>query len=186
MPATPKPFSISFAELEDIPALIAADKAASTLFAPTGLLDEAALEDHVPADIFEHHIPLGNVVAARLEDGSVVGFALARPLGSGMYLDQVSVAPDHGKQGIGRALVLRVITETERRRLPHLSLSTFRDLPWNAPFYASLGFKELARDKMEPYMLEIEEAQQAVMDVTKRCFMRRKGRRPMFWTRHSG
>jgi predicted N-acetyltransferase YhbS len=100
-----------------------------------------------------------------------------------MYLDQVSVAPDHGKQGIGRALVLRVITETERRRLPHLSLSTFRDLPWNAPFYASLGFKELARDKMEPYMLEIEEAQQAVMDVTKRCFMRRKVRRPLFKSR---
>lgn len=180
MPALPKPYSISLAEMENIPALIAADKAASSLFAPTGLLDEAALNDHVPAEIFEREIPLGNVFAARHQDNSVIGFALARPLGTGMYLDQVSVDPDHGMKGIGRALVLKVITETEQRRLPHVSLSTFRDLPWNAPFYASMGFKELSREKMEPYMLEIEDAQRTVMDVTKRCFMRRKVRRPLF------
>ena len=57
-----------------------------------------------------------------------------------------------------------------------MTLSTFRDLPWNAPFYRTLGFRELPRKQMTDWMLEIETRQAAVMDVTKRCFMRRKAR----------
>jgi len=180
MPALPDNYAISLATAADIPALIAADKAASELFVPTGLLDAAALDDHVPANVFETEIPLKNVIAVRRSNKEAVGFALFRPLGDGLYLDQVSVSPEHGQKGLGRALVLKVITEAEKRRLPHVSLSTFRDLPWNGPFYASMGFKELTRDKLEPFMLEIEDAQRSVMDVTKRCFMRRKVRRSLF------
>jgi hypothetical protein len=51
-------------------------------------------------------------------------------------------------------------------------LSTFRTGAWNAPFYHKLGFGELARDDLEPWMLEIEAGQQAFLDVTQRCFMR--------------
>ena len=29
------------------------------------------------------------------------------------------------------------------RRLPAVTLTTFRSIPWNAPFYASMGFVEL-------------------------------------------
>ena len=79
-----------------------------------------------------------------------------------------------------RALLIRVLTEAERRKLPHVSLSTFRDVPWNGPFYASMGFKEIPHEKFEPYMREIEDAQRPFMDVTKRCFMRRKVRRALF------
>ncbi|MFN3211800.1 MAG: GNAT family N-acetyltransferase [Henriciella sp.] len=176
----PEGYSITAAELDDIPALIAVDKAASSLFAETGLLGEDALADHVPAEVFEKEIPLFNVFVARNEHGWAVGFALIRLRGNGLYLDQVSVHPDHGKKGIGRALVIRVLTETELRKLPHVSLSTFRDVAWNGPFYASMGFKEIPYDKLEPYMLEIEDAQRPFMDVTKRCFMRRKVRRALF------
>ena len=176
----PEGYSIGAAELDDIPALISVDKAASSLFASTGLLDEDALADHVPAEVFEREIPLFNVFSVRNQHGWAVGFALVRLRGNGLYLDQVSVHPDHGQKGIGRALVLRVLTEAESRKLPHVSLSTFRDVPWNGPFYASIGFKEIPAEKLEPYMLEIEAAQKPFMDVTKRCFMRRKVRRGLF------
>ncbi len=176
----PEGYSITTAELDDIPALISVDKAASALFAPTGLLEPEALDDHVPADVFETEIPSGNVFAARNQHGWAIGFALVRLRGSGLYLDQVSVHPDHGQMGIGRALVIRVLTEAEARKLPHVSLSTFRDLPWNGPFYASMGFKEIAADRLEPYMKDIEEAQRPFMDVSERCFMRRKVRRNLF------
>ena len=176
----PDGYTIGLAKLEEIPALISLDKAASTLFEPTGLLAPEALNDHVPADILEHEIPEQNVFVARNQHGWAVGFILIRPRGNGLYLDQVSVHPDHGQQGLGRALVECVITEAERRKLPHVTLSTFRDLPWNGPFYQSLGFRELDRKKFAPYMLEIEEAQSAVMDVRQRCFMRLKVHRPLF------
>ena len=176
----PEGYSITPAELDDIPAFIAVDKAASSMFAPTGLLNGEALEDHVPEEIFAQEIPLLNVFVARNQHGWAVGFALVRIRGNGLYLDQVSVHPDQGKKGIGRALVIRILTEAELRKLPHVSLSPFRDVPWNGPFYASLGFKELASEKLEPYMREIEDAQRPFMDVTKRCFMRRKVRRALF------
>jgi len=173
-------YSITSANLDDIAALISIDKAASALFAPTGLLDESALGDHVPAEVFEQEIPAGNVFVVQNIHGWAIGFALIRLRGTGLYLDQVSVHPDHGQKGLGRALIVRVLTEAEFRKLPHVSLSTFRDVPWNGPFYASMGFKEIPREKLEPYMIEIETAQKPFMDVTKRCFMRRKVRRGFF------
>lgn len=176
----PEGYSITPAELDDVPALIAVDKAASSMFAATGLLSDDALDDHVPAEVFEHEIPLFNVFVARNQHGWAVGFALIRMRGNGLYLDQVSVHPDHGQKGIGRALLIRILTEAELRKLPHVSLSTFRDVPWNGPFYASMGFKEIPNDKLEAYMREIEDAQRPFMDVTKRCFMRRKVRRALF------
>jgi len=176
----PEGYTITAGQVDDIPALIAVDKAASALFTSTGLLEPETLSDHVPAEVFESEMPLGSVFVARNQHDWAVGFALIRLRGSGLYLDQVSVHPDHGQKGIGRALVIRVLTEAERRKLPHVNLSTFRDIAWNGPFYASLGFKEIPREKLEPYMREIEEAQKPFMDVTQRCFMRRKVRRGLF------
>lgn len=176
----PEGYTITAGKVDDIPALIAVDKAASALFGSTGLLQPEALSDHVPAEVFEREIPAGNVFVARNQHGWAVGFGLVRKRGSGLYLDQVSVHPDHGQKGIGRALVIRVLSEAENRKFPHVSLSTFRDVAWNGPFYASLGFKEIPQDKLERYMVEIEDAQKPFMDVTKRCFMRRKVRRGLF------
>ena len=176
----PEGYSITAAEQEDIPALIAVDKAASTLFEPTGLLQPEALADHVPAHVFETEIAAGNVFVARNQHNWAVGFALIGLRGNGLYLDQVSVNPDYGRKGIGRSLVIRVLTEAEIRKLPHVSLSTFKTVPWNGPFYASMGFREIPHEKLEPYMLEIEDAQRPLMDVSERCFMRRKVRRALF------
>lgn len=180
----PEGYSITAANLDDIPALISVDKAASALFEPTGLLSQEALGDHVPAEVFEKEIPAKNVFVARNQHGWAVGFALIRRRGAGLYLDQISVHPDHGQKGLGRALVIRTLTAAEARKLPHVSLSTFRDLPWNGPFYASLGFREIPGDRLEPYMKEIEDAQRAFMDVSTRCFMRRKVRRSLFRFAH--
>ena len=176
----PEGYAINPATLDDVPALIAVDKAASHLFEPTGLLSAEALKDHVPAAILEHEIPQNNVFAARNTHGWPVGFILIRPRRTGLYLDQVSVHPDHGQRGLGRALVHCAIDQARERKLPHITLSTFRDLAWNGPFYHSMGFRELPRKRYEPYMLEIEDAQRQVMDVSQRCFMRYKVQRRRF------
>ena len=55
-----------------------------------------------------------------------------------------------------------------------MTLSTFRDVPWNGPFYRRLGFRELSRQEMADWMLDLESIQAATLDVSKRCFMMRK------------
>lgn len=170
----PEGYVISGAAADDIPALIAIDLAASQLFAGTGKLSDEQLEDHVPAEVFEAAIPLGHVFTARDSQGALAGFVLTSLRGDTLYLDQISVDPAHGRKGLGAGLIRRVFRDATQRKRRTVTLSTFRDLPWNAPFYRSLGFRELKRRQLAGWMLEIEARQAQVMDVTQRCFMRRE------------
>jgi len=63
-----------------------------------------------------------------------------------------------------------VVAEARRRGLAGLSLTTFRDVPWNAPFYASVGFAivegEDARGALQTYL--DREASRG-LDPARRC-----------------
>jgi 4-diphosphocytidyl-2-C-methyl-D-erythritol kinase len=60
------------------------------------------------------------------------------------------------------------------RGLCRVVLSTFRDVAWNGIWYARLGFDELPRRQILPWMATIEDAQAAAgLDITRRCFMAR-------------
>ncbi|WP_370527577.1 hypothetical protein [Trichocoleus sp. FACHB-46] len=43
-------------------------------------------------------------------------------------------------KGIGSALVNTVVVWTKGQCYSVMALSTFRDIPWNAPFYSKLEF----------------------------------------------
>jgi len=55
-----------------------------------------------------------------------------------------------------------------------VTLTTFRDVPWNAPFYRRLGFEEIPAADLHPELREImdEEATHG-LDPTLRIAMRR-------------
>lgn len=84
-----------------------------------------------------------DIVVAVAPDGSPVGFAAAKPVDAFLHLAELSVDPDHGRKGLGRALVAAVDGLARERGLAGVTLTTFRDVPFNAPFYAGLGFAEL-------------------------------------------
>jgi GNAT superfamily N-acetyltransferase len=76
-------------------------------------------------------------------DESPVGFAAATPVGGFLHLAELSVDPVHGRIGVGRALIEAVDGLARRSGLAGVTLTTFRDVPFNAPFYAGLGFAEM-------------------------------------------
>ncbi|MEO1476319.1 MAG: GNAT family N-acetyltransferase [Pseudomonadota bacterium] len=180
MAGAPDGYEIRFAEQLDIPALIAADRAASELFRPTGLVPNmGTIPESVPTDILSQAIEDGMVIVVA-DDQGPVGFAMNRIQDEVLYLDQISVDPSHGQRGLGRLLILHVFGLAEDHKLGAVVLSTFRDLPWNGPFYRKMGFKEIPRKKLESWMLDIEEMQAETLDVSKRCFMRRPVRKRLF------
>ena len=61
----------------------------------------------------------------------------------GAHLEQLSVHPDQGRRGIGRALLRAGVEWAGASGYDQLTLITYRDVPWNAPFYASEGFVEI-------------------------------------------
>jgi len=56
----------------------------------------------------------------------------------------LSVRPSSMRRGIGTALVRAVCDWAQAAGQTELTLCTFADVPWNGPFYAGLGFVELA------------------------------------------
>jgi len=63
--------------------------------------------------------------------------------GAVAHLEQLSLHPDHAGRGIGRALLLAGCDWAKSNGYPEITLATYRDVPWNGPFYASEGFVEV-------------------------------------------
>jgi GNAT superfamily N-acetyltransferase len=78
----------------------------------------------------------------------VVGYAIAREVDETLYLQQLDVEPEHGRRGIGSALITTVCDWAQQQGYSIVSLSTFRDLPWNAPFYSKMGFHPVDEAKL--------------------------------------
>lgn len=84
----------------------------------------------------------GFTLVAEDGTGRLVGFVHVLEDGDGAHLEQVSVLPDHGRRGIGRVLVEAACAGARERGHRSITLRTFADVPWNAPFYRSAGFVE--------------------------------------------
>lgn len=73
----------------------------------------------------------------------VVGFAHVLALDGIAHLEQLAVRPSVFRRGVGSALVRAALAEASRLGYAELSLCTYADVPWNAPFYRLLGFDEV-------------------------------------------
>ena len=82
----------------------------------------------------------------------VVAYALAVARDGSAHLEQVSVHPDHAGQRIGADLIDAVASWARDRGDERLTLTTFADVPWNAPYYRRLGFRPLPDDVLGPQL----------------------------------
>lgn len=152
-------YVIGLAEPEHLAALAGVEQAAASLFPP----------DILPPDVRTQVVPEAVLTAAQAEkrlwvalDGHSypVGFALAQPTGETALLAEVDVHPDHGRQGLGRALVGAVIDWAQVEGFSALTLTTFAHLPWNAPFYERLGFRRLSEPEIPLALARVLEAEE--------------------------
>jgi GNAT superfamily N-acetyltransferase len=105
--------------------------------------------------------------------GDAVGFALATTLGTTPHLEEVCVHPAHGRQGLGRRLVAAVLDWARTRNADVVTLSTFRDVAWNAPFYEKLGFRAIPGDELPARLRALVERERSHgLPVDQRIVMR--------------
>jgi GNAT superfamily N-acetyltransferase len=91
----------------------------------------------------------GFLLVAVDEPEPPVGFAHVLEIDGDAHLEQLSVRPEHQGNGIGTALVRASMAEAARLGHRRMSLCTYLDVPWNGPFYARLGFREVT--ELAPY-----------------------------------
>ena len=146
-------YKIQPAKETDIPLLNAIEAAAATIF-PPGSLPENVLAERVPADILTDALHQNRLLVAVDATQAPVGYAFWQNVTGFALLAQVDVHPQHGRKGLGTALVTRMIDQVVQAGFPYLYLTTFSDVPWNAPFYQKLGFILLDADSQPDFIKE--------------------------------
>lgn len=131
---------IGLAHPHEIPVLREIETRAADLFLTHPQTADLPMVD-APVSRFVCAQEAGLLWVARV-GGKPVGFALVEDFGTSLHLEELDVAPEFGRRGTGRRLVETVIDAAEARGRP-VTLCTFRDVPWNAPFYERLGFVRL-------------------------------------------
>ncbi|MBS0584529.1 MAG: GNAT family N-acetyltransferase [Proteobacteria bacterium] len=128
------------ARIGDIPRLQEIEDVAGRMPYGLGLIDES-LDASFPTGRLQHLVQRGQAWVACTHAGEMVGFLLVSEREGRAYIEEMDVLPEHGRRGIGTKLIERVAEWAVRAGLPRLTLSTFRDVSWNAPFYAKRGFR---------------------------------------------
>lgn len=107
-------------------------------------------------------------------DGAAVGFAFVEVIEPGsVHLEELDVHPDHGRRGLGTRLVTHVRHWAAAAGYRSVTLTTFRDIPWNMPFYSRLGFEVVACETLGPELREIvEHERRRGLDPARRVVMR--------------
>jgi len=139
---------IERARAEDVADLPAIERDAAHRFEGWGL-EADVLAEATALDELAEGQRRGTLWVAR-EDGRCVGFALVALDGGEPYLDELDVLGSHGRRGIGRLLVFTVKRWAEDAGHRGVTLATFREIPWNAPFYQRCGFRETGPDPDHP------------------------------------
>ena len=165
-------YRIAAARPCDLPLLSAVELAAATLLA--GHAPASVLAETTTQEALEDAQSRGHLWVA-LADGAPVGFAHIEVLEPGIaHLEEIDVHPEHGHRGLGRRLVLAVCQWAATNGHSWVTLTTFRELPWNMPFYARLGFEEIPPKELSPALLSvIEDETRRGLDSRRRLAMRR-------------
>lgn len=84
---------------------------------------------------------LARAAAVLVVGSPPVGFAQLDVVDGRAHLQQLAVDPAFGRRGLGTALVRACGQWAIRHRFAEMTLTTFAQVPFNAPFYAGLGFR---------------------------------------------
>ncbi|HEX8870221.1 MAG TPA: GNAT family N-acetyltransferase, partial [Lentzea sp.] len=120
---------IRLAQPAELPYLQEIENASGEVFRDVGM-PEIADDDPMSLEALAEH----EVWVAVGADGVPLAFLAAGDVDGATHIHQVSVHPSHARQGIGAALIEHVTRDRP------VTLTTFRDVPWNEPYYARLGF----------------------------------------------
>ena len=101
-----------------------------------------------------------------------IGFARLEELDGGAHLEQLAVLPAHAGRGTGRALVEASKDWARHAGYPWITLTTFADVPFNAPFYATCGFETVREPSPALLAIRNHEAAIGLDQVGRRVPMR--------------
>ncbi|OJD09575.1 hypothetical protein AJ78_09026 [Emergomyces pasteurianus Ep9510] len=103
-----------------------------------------------------------------------VAYLLANCVDGTAHIEQVSVTPSAARRGLGAALIDHLAVWAMAQGLGSLTLTTFAEVPWNAPYYERIGFRVLKAAEVgkELHDIRVKEREKG-LDRWPRVCMRR-------------
>jgi GNAT superfamily N-acetyltransferase len=102
-----------------------------------------------------------------------IGFLSAEIFSDNLHIWELSVRLDRQRMGVGRRLIAHAIEEAKARNLASITLTTFIEVPWNAPFYTRVGFAILDRQTLAPRLADLlRQETERGFAAQARCAMR--------------
>ncbi|WP_051797047.1 GNAT family N-acetyltransferase [Catenuloplanes japonicus] len=167
------PYSLRLAGAADLPWLPPLEIAAGACFADVGM-DAIAADAPPSLDELAGYQRDGRAWVVAAAPGMPVAYLLADLVDDEAHVSQVSVHPAHAGHGLGAALINTCELWGYARGAHGTTLTTFADVPWNAPYYARLGFVVVPDDALPAGLAEIRERERACgLDRWPRVAMRR-------------
>ena len=132
-------------------------------------MPDSVLRDTAPPEHWRPMLAAGTLWVAG-DAGKLVAFLAATPLEGRLHIDEFGVALEAQRQGLGRRMLGEVVAWARRAGCACVSLTTFADIAWNAPFYRSMGFEAWTDD--QPLDIRLALASEAQRGLERRCAMR--------------
>lgn len=129
----------------DLPRIRDIEIAAGVLFRGLGM--DAVADDAPPSQSdLAPYLRDGRAWVATDPADKPIAYILVDVIDSRAHIEQVSVHPVHSRKGVGSALIDHVERWAAAHSLHGMTLTTFSDVPWNAPYYERLGFRALPEE----------------------------------------
>ena len=161
---------IRAARPDDGPLLQEIERRAGLQFREVGMR-EIAEDDPPSLDVLTGYADAGRSWVAADDSDRPLGYVVVDVVDGCAHIEQVSVDPGAQRSGIGRGLLDHARAWATAEHLDAVTLTTFRDVPWNAPLYRHLGFRDLDQATLGPELRAVrdDEAAHGLDPATRVC-----------------
>ncbi len=164
-------WSLRLARPEDAEVMPSIERAASALFASDPQLAELDLSESLKPDRLRRLIRKGHCLVSHVES-EAAGFLACEPFGRELHIWEMDVHPRFQRRGIGAGLVRACAIDARNSGFKAVTLTTFRDVEWNGPFYTRIGFEEVTALDAHPRLAgELAVEADQGLPVERRCAM---------------
>ena len=165
-------FTIRKAREEDLPLLGPVENSASQVFRTVNL-DHIANGPTLPNPQLSAMSNSNHLWVAVNTLDQPVGFVGGEEVDGSFYIVEISVAQHFQGKGAGKALMAAMEQQIRKESFKDITLTTYKHLPWNGPWYAKRGYSDVQVDELGEGHMKIWEHEGEWHDMNLRCAMRK-------------
>lgn len=164
-------WSLRLAKPDDADAFYHVEEDAAALLRDEPSLSGIPVPPSRSPDAYRELIKQGHCLLAHKGE-AIIGIAASRPIGRELHLHELSVATQHQRQGVGAVLLNAVKIDARNSGIRAITLHTYRDIAWNAPFYQRHGFVIVDDIESHPRLAQgLDAAVEFGLPRERRCAM---------------